>query len=353
MSDPKAPVLRIRWQLQYTRCNLKCPYCIAAWTERPVDFDAERFNRIADKLMEAPYRLVVRLGVEGEIFLSSDILDGVVRLSHHPRTEGVSFSTNLVVPWKRIEPFLDRVDASRLGMGVTLHDTQIDDIDGFFDKVKRVHDRGALVFVGYVALPDRFPQIREYKARLDDMGVPFILNEYNGAMESRPYPAAYTAEDRAFLREHFWSEHYYDMLVERKNPRGRHCLAGYRYIYIGKDGTMLPCGMEKNREWNLLQRILRRFNPKWPERIQERRISRRSPGNILEDGLLLRDGPRICPHSRCDCGNEVQAMEHVGKDYHRTRTLRIIYPKDRADDLAARFPTLRPVPDDSESLPRK
>ena len=46
MTDPATlPVLRIRWQLQFTRCNLKCPYCIAEWTKRPVEFDVEQTDK--------------------------------------------------------------------------------------------------------------------------------------------------------------------------------------------------------------------------------------------------------------------------------------------------------------------
>jgi len=36
----------------------------------------------------------------------------------------------------------------------------------------------------------------------------------------------------------------------------------------------------------------------------------------------------------------------VGKEYHRTRTLRVIYPKDRAAEYEAKYPNLRPIPND-------
>ena len=104
------------------------------------------------------------------------------------------------------------------------------DVEDFFRKVEAIQRRGVLLYVGYVAVPESFDRIREYKRRLDDMGVPFILNEYNGAPEGLPFPQAYTDEQRAFLKQHFWCRHYYDMLVERHNPGGKRCLAGYRYI---------------------------------------------------------------------------------------------------------------------------
>ena len=32
------PVLFVRWQLQFTQCSLKYPYCTAEWTNRQVGF---------------------------------------------------------------------------------------------------------------------------------------------------------------------------------------------------------------------------------------------------------------------------------------------------------------------------
>jgi pyruvate-formate lyase-activating enzyme len=340
------PILRLRWQLQYTQCNLKCPYCIAAWTKRPVEFQAERFSRLVDRLLDLPYRLVVRLGVEGEIFLSPEIQEGVARLSRSPKTEGVSFSTNLVAPWGTISSFLDRADTAKVGMGATLHDTQIADAEGFFEKVAKVQARGVLLFIGYVGLPDRFEQIAAYKKRLDSMGVPFILNEYNGTIEDVPFPKAYTAQQRAFLREHFFTDHYFRMLVERESPKGQPCLAGHRYLYMDTRGDLFACGMDRNPDWTLGQKVAWRVSQPWATEIQKRRKERNRLGNLLDGDPALALGPRPCPHGVCACGNEVQAMARVGREYHRTRTLRVIYPKARAEECERRYPNLRPIEND-------
>jgi len=346
------PLLRVRWQLQFTKCSLKCPYCIAEWTKRPVNFRPERFDKMVDRLLAQPYRLIVRLGVEGEIFLSPEIQEGVIRLSHHPKVEGVSFSTNLMASDEKVSAFLDRANCSKLGLGATIHDTQIDEkgVEGFFRRIEMVQRRGVLCFVGYVAKPDRFDFMRTYKARLDALGVPFIPNEYNGAFENVPYPEAYTAAQREELRDLLWSDHYYRMLVERESPRGRPCLAGHRYIYLGGDGRILRCGMERNLPWNLWQKLAWRFNKEWPAKMQQKRILRRSLGNILTDDLKLDATPGPCPHTSCTCGNEAQAFYAVGKDYHRTRTLRVIYPKARAAEYEAKYPNLKPVPGDDASI---
>lgn len=347
------PILRVRWKLRFTKCSLKCPYCIAEWTKRSVEFDPGKFNAIIDRLLALPYRLVVRLGVEGEIFLSPEIQEGVIRLSQHPKVEGVSFSTNMIAADDKVAAFLDRADCTKVGMGCTIHDTQLTDeqIEGFFRRVEMIQKRGVLVFVGYVAKPDRFEHMRRYKERLDAMGVPFLSNEYNGAFEHVPYPEAYTADQRQFLREYFFADHYFDMLVERKSPKGKPCLAGYGYIHLGHDRRILPCGTDRALPWTLWQRAARRINKSWPEKIQQWRIHRRSLGNILTDDIAFAKRPRLCPHDSCTCGNEAQAFFAVGRDYHRTRTLRVIYPKARAAELEAKYPNLRPIPNDSGSLP--
>ncbi len=349
MSEP-LPILSVRWQLKFTKCSLKCPYCIAEWTKRPVEFRADLFTRIIDRLLAQPYRLVIRLGVEGEIFLSPEIQEGVVRLSHHPKVEGVSFSTNMMASDEKVSAFLDRADCSKLGMGCTLHDTQItpEQVEGFFRRIEMIQKRGVLLFVGYVAKPDCFEQMRRYKDRLDTMGVPFISNEYNGAFEHVPYPEAYTPQQRQELPKFLWADHYYRMLVERENPKGKPCQAGHRYIYIGSDGKILRCGMERNLPWTLAQKLAWRVNKDWPAKMQQARILKRSLGNILTDDLTLDATPGPCPHTSCTCGNEAQAFDAVGKEYHRTRTLRVIYPKDRAAEYEARYPNLRPLPEKGE-----
>lgn len=346
-NDAKSlPILRLRWQLQFTKCSLKCPYCIAAWTRRPVEFEADRFQRIVDRLLELPYRLVVRLGVEGEIFLSPDIQEGVARLSKGPKTEGVSFSTNLVAPRGIISSFLDRADTARVGMGATLHDTQIKNVDEFFEKIAKIQERGVLIFVGYVGLPERFEQIRTYKERFDAMGVPFILNEYNGTIQDVPFPKAYTAEQRKFLREHFFTDHYYRMLVERESPKGQPCLAGHRYMYMDTGGNLFACGMDRDPEWTLGQKVAWRLSKEWATDIQKRRKESNRLGNILEADPPLRGRPRTCPHQVCACGNEVQAMARVGHEYHRTRTLRVLYLRGLAQPYQQRYPNLRPIEND-------
>jgi len=60
--------------------------------------------------------------------------------------------------------------------------------------------------------------------------------------------------------------------------------------------------------------------------------------------------PNICRHDECAYGNETQPMRSAGKAYHRPRTRRAIYSKEKADTLERKFPNMNPLERDSCSL---
>ncbi len=339
--DSKNKILKIRWQVRFSKCNLKCPYCIAEWTKRKVEFNPKLFKKGVEAIKSLNIKVVLRIGVEGEFFLSKELQEGVIDLSHSENILGVSFSSNLQADKSVINSFLEKVNKSKLGMGCTLHDTVIKNVDDFFEKVKKINDLGVLIYVGYVAIPDRFKQIEEYKKRLDEIGVPFILNELNGEYNGKIYPYSYTESEKEFLKNHFFSYHYYRMLVERDSPKGKACGAGEDYIYIDHKGDIYPCGVDKNPEWNLVERVLYKIHKKWGEEAVKNRIRKANIGNLMKGFPELNQNYRICPHSVCACGNEVQAMKCVDINFYRTRTLRIIYPKINAQEYEERYKNLK------------
>lgn len=336
----KTKILKIRWQVRFTKCNLKCPYCIAVWTKRKVEFNPELFFKGISLIKSIPYKVVIRIGVEGEFFLSKELQEGVIELSKSENVIGVSFSSNLQADWEVMNHFFEKVNLKKLGMGCTLHDSVIESVDDFFEKVKRINSLGVLIYVGYVAIPDRFPKIEEYKKRLEEIGVPFILNELNGEHNGKKYPKSYTEKEREFLKKNFFSHHYYRHLVERDPSKGKACGAGEDYIYIDHKGDIYKCGVDKNREWKLSEKILYKISKKFAlEKIRNSIINSRI-GNVLEGMPKLSESYRICPHRECACGNEVQALKCVDINFYRTRTLRIIYPKLQSKEYEKKFPNL-------------
>jgi MoaA/NifB/PqqE/SkfB family radical SAM enzyme len=307
-SETILPYLGVRYQIEYHSCNLDCPYCIAHWKDKDNLFDNTNYRSIIEKLKVLPYRTCLRIGVGGEPFTSQEILNGIIDICNsNSNIFGVSFSTNLVASWSRvIEPFLDSLDTGKLGIGCTLHDTVIKDIDGFFEKVRKIKEKGALIFVGLVAIPQRIEMIKEYKLRCSQLGVPLIMNGLignlvgkDGTDSSREFPQDYTFAELAVLKELWDTPHSYMMLLEGCETKGMICSAGHNYIYINHKGDIFPCGNIKN-----------------------------SIGNLLHGTIGFQHKDTICPVSTCWCGNENQALRIVDENYERTRTLRIFYPKN-------------------------
>jgi MoaA/NifB/PqqE/SkfB family radical SAM enzyme len=298
------PYLGVRYQIKYHKCNLTCPYCIANWQESENMFDNARYQSIIRHLSGLPYRICLRIGVGGEPFTSIEFLEGVKQICNTANSIfGVSFSTNLEASWERtIEPFLDSLDTTKLGIGCTLHDTVISDIDGFFEKARRIKEMGVEVFIGLVALPDRINLIREYYNRCHDLDIPLIMNGLIGKLVSddgKPgildYPQAYSSAELADFKKLWHSPHSYKMLLEACDTKGMHCSAGKNYIYLNHQGDVFPCS-------NIKEKL----------------------GNILTDPFILHPEDTICPVSTCWCGNENQALRIVDKYYDRSRSLRII-----------------------------
>lgn len=300
------PYLGVRYGIGFRRCNLDCPYCFAEWRSRMDQLDVPRFHAILEGIEKLPGRISLRFGIGGEAFICPPFLDKVIELSHKDGPiKTMSWSSNIQADWdKVIHPFLDAVDTSKIGMGCTLHDTVIEDIDLFFDKASRIKEAGVEVYIGYVALPGRIDHLRGYKKRADDLGIPLLLNPY--AQPRNPdYPSLdertfrYEKEEARDLAEVFGSTHVHQLTVERAPTLGMRCSAGKQYLVIHADGNVFAC-----------------------DRIPE------PMGNILEGPIQLQDSDTTCPRRHCWCPNENQALRIVDRKYLRNgRTLRVIEPK--------------------------
>jgi MoaA/NifB/PqqE/SkfB family radical SAM enzyme len=308
LSQRQAPYLGIRYQIRYHKCNLKCPYCIAHWNERENIFDLEKFRSIAGRIRELPRSVCLRIGVGGEIFTSAEILSVITDICNEGNNIfGVSFSSNLQADWEKvIRPFIESTDTGKLGMGCTLHDTVIGNVDPFFEKVRRLKESGVLLYVGCVAIPGRIEFIERYRERCRELGVPLILNAaigkltgVNNANPDLEYPRDYTPEEIKEFKKIWHTPHSYKLLLESCDTRGMECSAGKNYIYIDHDGNVFPCSSIKS-----------------------------GMGNIIREKIRFQDDDTICPVDRCWCGNENQALRIVDKYYERSRTLRIFSPRE-------------------------
>ncbi|MHC4823884.1 MAG: radical SAM protein [Planctomycetota bacterium] len=300
------PLLGIRYGIGFRRCNLDCPYCVAEWRKRRDMLDVDIFHAILDEIEKIPRSINLRFGIGGEAFICPPFLEKVIELSHKDGPiKTMSFSSNIQADWDTvIHPFLDRVDTSKLGMGATLHDKVIDDVELFFEKARRIRESGVELYIGYVALPGCMDLLREYKLRADDIGAPFLVNPYvtpeqmQGSYNKRGI-GVYTKEEERELADLLGSTHVYQMTIQRSPTFGMRCSAGKDYLVIHSDGGVFAC----NRE-------------------------HQSKGNILDGPIALQEKDTICPFLHCWCPNENQALRIVDRKYLRNgRTLRVIQPK--------------------------
>ena len=297
------PYLGVRFQINYHKCNLECPYCIISWKKQRNLFDIVTFNMIIEQIKQLPYRISLRIGIGGELFTSKELIKSIINICNsNSNIFNVSFSTNLAANWNKIiGPFINSVNVDKLGVGCTLHDTVIRNVDIFFNKAENIKKMGAEVYIGYVAIPGRFGYIATYKKRCSDLGIPFIMNGLIGNLSgsSLVYPKDYTTTELAELKELWDTPHSYKLLIESCQTKGMSCSAGRNYIYIDNQGNVFPC-----------QKIANRM------------------GNILTDTIEFQKNDTICPQPVCWCGNENQALRIVDQYYDRARTLRILKPKE-------------------------
>ncbi|MDD3626944.1 MAG: hypothetical protein PHV06_06455 [bacterium] len=293
--------LCVRFQIEYHTCNLACPYCIARCPEKENIFDMDSFKSIIEKLNTWNRKIVLRIGVQGELFTSPEIMTEVSRICNQENNFiGINFSSNLVADWDRvIEPFITRTNLKKLGMGCTLHDTVIKDTDMFFKKVEKLKKLGVLIYVGYVAFPDRIDKMKEYKKICDGMNVPLIFNALIGKYNEKHYPRDYTLEEKKELRKIWFTPHSFMVLVKSIDTFGMDCTAGHKFIYINSKGDIFPC------------HDIHKFM-----------------GNILNDKITLNPEPMKCEVHKCFCGNQNQALCIVDRYYNRTRNPRIFFPKE-------------------------
>ncbi|MEM7019907.1 MAG: hypothetical protein AAF512_21535, partial [Pseudomonadota bacterium] len=127
-----------------------------------------------------------------------------------------------------------------------------------------------------VAWPPLMAELKERKAAFEAAGLEVFVQAFMGMHEDKMYPQSYTDEDKALLRQVFYSRHDYEFLVEHKRPGL--CNAGHLSFHVDEMGIVTPCG---EGQYNYILGDL----SKSPE-------------------LNLADGPLPCPFQTCGCDTE-------------------------------------------------
>ncbi|MCO8124534.1 hypothetical protein NHH03_22535 [Stieleria sp. TO1_6] len=230
--------------------SAQAPPEVAEWSE-------EKYLRVIDRFAELPFRMDVRIGVGGETFINKTVVEGARRLSNHDNTFAVNLISNLSFSFAQYQKIFQGFDLSRVALVCSFHPTEIKDVDKWIETAVQINQIVDLAIV-LVAWPPLMAELRANKARMEAVGLEVFVQAFHGWHDQEKYPEAYSDDDRALLRDVFYSQHDFDHMVDLKQP-GK-CYAGVDYVYVDINGNVSRCGTYKTpignvfKQLNLLQR---------------------------------------------------------------------------------------------------
>ncbi len=304
--------LNIRYYTDFPTCNYTCEYCIAGHglthAKGQSQWDEGRYHTVIDNIAQLPYEINIRLGVGGEFFISKALIKGAENLSHKDNVYSVNLITNLSFSLEQYQKIFSNFDKKKVALVASFHPTQIEDHKQWLDKavaISQLFDFSVIM----VAFPDIMDDIRKHKEYLNSLGVSVFVQAFLGPWKGKQYPQSYTAEQRSFLKQVFYSRHDYEYLVNLKKPGM--CNAGFKSIYVSPNGQVYPCGM------GAYKKTLGDFS--------------------VSPSLALNGSPAQCPFQRCACDTENMNTVNFENNYVFTSRNQHIY-KYKFEDMAKTNP---------------
>lgn len=276
---------RLEW------CNYTCGYCPWNATVRRVEADAfredeARLHAVLRRVSELPDPVEFFITPRAEYLVLPYWRDAVAFLLGLPHVERVTIQTNLSFD---LEPFLARVDASKLALWTTYHPTEVAEREReeLFRKWEVLRRRGILFSVGVVGTRENLSPMHELRARL----APDVYVWVNAYKREANY---YSEEELQEIRA---VDPYFDMNNQHYASLGQPCTAGQRAVYLDDEGDLRRCFF--------VGEVI---------------------GNLYRDGWVTLDAPLGCPKSTCHC--------YVGQMHVVDLDFRSVYGKN----LAVRIP---------------
>jgi MoaA/NifB/PqqE/SkfB family radical SAM enzyme len=270
-------VIRIRFLTEYPVCNYSCEYCVVGQynkSELKHNFNVEQYLKIIDAIIQLPFSISIRVGVCGEFFLSKDLIEGGRLLSNARNIKHLNLITNLSFDYKRYTELLKGYNHQKIAIVASYHPTQIRDKRKWLDTALQINKEFdfAVILVAYPPLLRELPLLVN---ELKQAGLEVFIQGFIGNYDNKQYPYSYTAEEKTFLKEIMYSRHDYEFFINCKKPGL--CNAGYKSLYINKDGEVFSCGMGKGMKL----------------------------GNLLKSTeIYFFNSPRPCTHETCLCDTE-------------------------------------------------
>lgn len=282
MSRDDRPV-EFSWEICYT-CNYRCPYC-GKWNDESRDdlkLDVEEWENTWKRIY-AKYGSCNMYISGAEPTTYPRFFDIVQRISDmHTVTICTNFS------WGAAE-ILDRnINPERAQFTPTFH-SLFANFDIFLEKAVRLKDwiRNKMVF--FVAYQMQMDKVDYYKKKINESGLNFSVVPLRGSDDDSKIKVISSQEERdkigAITDMH---KDEFEYLAQNKSPKGKPCMAGYRYAIIKPTGKVFPCS---NQNDSFL-------------------------GSIQHDNFILLEKPSVCPAEFCpyESYNLVERCEDSNKD---------------------------------------
>jgi FkbM family methyltransferase len=222
-------------------CNYRCSYCVATGhNNEPVQrFDLDAVAAAYDQI-DSPLIITTLECGGGEPTVHPQFPD-LIRICSS--RGAVSFPTNNSQNPKR---WLPRETAHRLLIRAALHPEGEETLDKYIENAAHLVEAGCNFLSIFIAHPTRLDRIRPYAEKFAAAGVPFTPTNFIGEYEGKQYPHAYTDEERALLTFPDLGYVRHQLLAEPhmtriRDFRGVPCRAGYRSLYLTREGRLQRC----------------------------------------------------------------------------------------------------------------
>ncbi len=274
----------------WLNCNLKCPYCFA----RPIpvpdrwsDETRQRLDMLGDFLDRTGRWSLDFSGGEPTIY--PGFAGFCVRLAQAGHE--VNFYTNGVVPLDEAFPDESIRSVRRVVFSYHMtHDQRPAHLQTLLDNIDYLLARNIRIQVNYVLYPKHRSNAEQLRERFDRPGIRLQFHPFQGEVDGRQYPFAYTDEEKAAfnavgdIRARFLMENGYFL------PTFKDCRAGFETFYIAlRTGGVYTC-----------------------EQLQQRELANFEHASAPRDFRAnLADRPQPCPAKRCTCRMTVAQEEFL------------------------------------------
>ena len=236
-------ILNIRYVIDYYTCNYGCEYCIAGhgitYEKKLPDLDSELCKKIVENIMQLPYKINIRLGVRGEIFLNNFLLDMVKKLSWSENIYSINLITNLSFTIEKYNEIFQKFNRKKIAIVASFHPSQVKDVDSWVKTAKHINKNYDFSCC-LVAFPDFIDKLSFHKEMLENEEITVFVQPFIGEWNGKYYPRDYSVEEQNIIRENIYSRHDWEFLMKTKKPGL--CNAGFKSIFVNSKGVVFPCG---------------------------------------------------------------------------------------------------------------